>query len=500
MNGSPRVKAPKEDGGFSAVRSGAVRGVRWTTISAGASAALAFVQTMILARLLTPTDFGLMSMLLVVTGFGQLFSDMGVSNATIYRQDVAEESLSSLFWMNIACGACFCGILQLAAPLVAVGFSEARLEELLRIVALSFLVIPVGQQCEALLKKELRFDIVAGASVGSSAVQLLASVAGALGGLGVGSLVLGYICGALARVVVLVGNSFRTHRPRLHFAWADLRGYLSFGVCQMVDQGANYANNNISQVLIGAMLGPKALGYFTLANELAFRPAQLITPVVTRVLFPVLARLQTVPALARRTYFRALQTLCTVNAPVALGMAAVASLLIPVLYGEQWGPSVRLAEILALVSLLRSTGSPVGALLLAKGRTDLGMYWSLSKLTLQPLLLYGFVSRWGAYGAVLALLGFQAVMSALSYRLLLRRLLGPCARDLYRSIVRPLCLSLLMAGAVWGAKALSSDFAAGTSLILCLCVGLGSYMGLLIATRDPALDQARELIGLRRCA
>lgn len=125
-------------------------------------------------------------------------------------------------------------------------------------------------------------------------------------------------------------------------------------------------------------MGAQALGFYTLAWNLIIQPLQKLNPIITRVAFPVFAKLQDDNARLKRGYMSTLNILSAMNFPYFFGLAVVAPLLVPVVFGMQWLPSILLMQILCVVGLLRSTGNPIGSLLLAKGRADWGFKWNLA--------------------------------------------------------------------------------------------------------------------------
>ena len=132
-------------------------GIKWNGISVVAVVALQFVTLVVMAKLLSPSDFGLMGMIMVVIGFAQAFADMGISNAIIHRQDSTRLQLSSLYWLNILAGVIVFCVVCASAPLIVAFYREPRLYNLLFLTSVIFLITPFGQQFQILLQKELNF-------------------------------------------------------------------------------------------------------------------------------------------------------------------------------------------------------------------------------------------------------------------------------------------------------------------------------------------------------
>lgn len=466
----------------------------------GAGTALQFVTLAVLARLLSPSDFGLMGMVMVVIGFAQAFADMGISNAIIHRQDVLKEHLSSLYWLNIVAGAILVCLICAVIPLIVGFYREPRLHKLLYLSALIFLITPFGQQFQVLLQKELNFTGLAKIEIATSMVNAAVAIALALSGFGVYSLIWGQLAAASGKVLMLWGMGWRNWRPGLHFSTRDLKGYLSFGLYQMGERTMNYLNTNLDYLLIGSMFGAKSLGYYTLAYNLVVKPAMLINPVITKVAFPIFSRMQNETDRLKKGYLRVGQLLSTVNFPLMGGLAVVAPVLVPVIFGDQWLPSIILVQILTIVGLLRSTGNPVGSLLLAKGRADLGFKWNLALTVFQIPGLYLGAKLGGTVGVALAFAILMAIYSIFNYLILIRTLIGPCLHDYIQSMWPSLWMSGAMAVAVVAAGLLFQSSSQPVVLIIQVLCGAAVYLGLMFCNQKMLLVDIKNMVFNREVA
>ncbi len=407
----------------------AAEGAYWTGTSSVAATVLQFAQLAILARLLVPEDFGLMAMMMVVIGFAQAFADMGISNAIIHRQDTNAEHLSSLYWLNILAGIILFLLLLAAVPAIVAFFAEPRLAEFIPVTALIFLIAPFGQVYQALLQKNLRFRELAVSETSAAALSAVVAITAAIAGQGIYALIFGQLANFACKTSVLIGYGWPDWRPGRHFRRRDLEGYLNFGLFQMGERTVNYLNERLDQLLIGALLGAEALGYYHLAFNLVILPVTRINPVLTRVAFPIFARLQDSTERLRHGFMTMRRVLATVNFPLLFGLAVVVPVFVPTVLGEQWAPSILLVQILAGVALLRSTGNPVGPLLLARGRADMGFYWNVCIVSTQIPAVYIGAKVGGTVGVATALLLMQIAYFWGGYLFLVRRLLGPCLRS-----------------------------------------------------------------------
>lgn len=430
------------------LRRQALKGVTWTGLGAVGVLAAQMTQLVVLARLLRPEDFGLMGMVLIVIGFSQAYADVGVSGALVHHRDVTREELSSLYWLNVMVGVLLFVLLWLSAPLVAGLFHEERLVPLLRGISATFLILPLGKQFEVLLQRDLRFDVLAKQDVVAAAASAILAVTAAMLGAGVWALVLGTMATIVTRTVLLLVAGLGAHRPALHFRRTDLERFVGFGAYQMGERTVNYIADRLDQFVIGSLLGAVPLGFYTLAYNLTAQPVGRLNPIVTKVAFPIFCRVQDDQARLRRGYMAIVKLLTSVNAPLLLGLVAVAPRLVPSLFGAQWTPSIPLVQVLSLVALYRTIGNPVGSLLLAKGRADLGFNWNVGRLLVSVPVVWAGARAGGALGVAVSLLLLQAALAPLSYYLLVRPMVGACARDYFLAVMRPTGLALLMAALV----------------------------------------------------
>lgn len=430
------------------LKSQAVSGVKWTTVSTVATTGLHFLRLAILARLLSPQDFGFMAMIVVVIGFAQVYADMGISNAIIHRQDTTRDQLSSLYWLNIMAGVAVFFIVLAVNPLIVTFYKEPRLASLLPWAALVYLITPIGQQFQILLQKNLLFRPLAIIETVSAFCGLVTAVGFALAGTGVFSLILGQLADSGTRALSLAGIGLRKWRPRMRFKRSDLQGYLGFGLYQMGERSINYLNSNIDKLLIGSLLGARILGYYSLAWNLAIQPIARINPIITKVMFPIFAKIQNDIVTLRKGYLSMIKMLSSINFPLLVGMATTAPVLIPVVFGQEWLPAVFLLQILAFVSLLRSKGNPIGSLLLAKGRADLAFKWNVIIFVTHLSGVYLGVKLGGVRGVALALIGLQISYIFPSYYILVRKLINCSFKEYLASMSQVFAFSLLMGGVV----------------------------------------------------
>lgn len=477
----------------------AVRGVRWTTLSMLLVTITQMIRLVVLGRILEPEIFGLLAMMLVVTGFVETLGQMGLSEAIIQRPDPTRIELSTLYWLNIIMGGLLYAALLLVTPLIAALYSTPELEQLLPWVALAFLISPWGVQFKALLQKRLHFKPLAIVEIFASVVGMLLAIVLAMQGYGVWSLVWGQLAQSIvmALSLVLVGWQ-RQMLPGFYFNYSSVKSYLSFGLHLLGSNILNYFNSRIDQLVVGALLGSQALGYYSMAFNLVLQPVSRINPMLTQVAFPVLSKVRSDKVRLKRGYFRMLDLLTSINAPVLMGIAAVAPLLIPFMLGDQWLPAVPLIQVLAIFSLIRSTGNAGGSLLLACGRADFAFYLNLARFMVIPLAIVIGANIGGLQGVVWTLLGLQMISFFAWYRFVVRRLLGDCFKGFIGSLIVPVIFTVPMAGAVIGIAPFLSTLPEAMQLSMQILIGGVIYVGLYFSFRKEFVKEQLRLFFKRQ--
>ncbi len=481
------------------LKSQAVSGVKWNGLATSIKIAIQFFSVAVLAHLLAPGDFGLVSMAVVATGFIQAFADLGLSNAIIHRQDATREQLSSLYWLNLGAGFVLFILLWLVAPLVAAYFREPAVSNILRWSALSFLIAPFGQQWQILLRREMRFkalsliEVIEGIGYAAFAIGL------ALAGFGVMSLVWAGLARTLIKAGLLAVIAVRRHwLPMPHFSCLDLKGFVGFGLFQMGERAMNFLATNVDYLIIGRFLGPKALGYYTLAYNLMRMPLIYINPVVVSVAFPAFSRVQHQDDLLRRGYSKVLQYLGGVTFPIMAGMFVVAPIFVPLVYGEPWLPTVPVIQVFCLLGASKSLGNPLGSILMAKGRADLGFY--LNVLAVFGYAISNFIGvQWGIVGVAVSTVAFAfLVLKPLDFylRWLTIRM---TIREFWLAIRFPFYAAMAMLVLIYGLRHLLplADQLL-TFMAVLIVAGVAAYGGTLWLLDRSFIIEAWQYLGLGR--
>lgn len=344
-----------------------VKGVAWTILSQVSRLLITLVVTAVLARLLSPKDFGLIAMVAVFSSFFTLFNDMGLPSAIIHKREVTEEELSSAFWINLLEGLTITVVLLLLAPVIAGFYSKSMLKPIVMVMSMLFTISSLGMIQSALFSKRMDFrtlaiiEITAAALGGGVAVTLAAT------GFGVWSIVSNSITQACVLGTLLFVLS--SWKPKLLMRWKPVRGLLGYGLPLMGFNFVNYFSRNLDNLLIGRYLGASQLGYYDVAYRSLLFPLQNVSSVIGRVIFPALSHMEDDKARVREAYIRATRYIAVITFPLMAGLFVLAPQLVRVVLGTKWERSIFLIQVLALVGALGSIYTTIGWIYMSQGRT-----------------------------------------------------------------------------------------------------------------------------------
>jgi PST family polysaccharide transporter len=469
-------------------------GVAWTGAGKSVVQLVGAVVTLVLARVLTPADFGLVAMVAVITGFLAVFGEMGFAAALVQRAVVEERHRSSVFWLNLLLGLTLAGLLWLAAPFVARFYGEPRLVWLVRVLALDFLLSPFAMVQHAMLSRDLEFRTLAAAeTVGALCASALA-VGMALWGMGAWALVGRALAATAAEALVLWALS--PWRPHWLFDRGALRDLFGFSANLFGYSTLNYWSSQIDDLLIGRFFGPASLGLYGRAYSTMMMPVTEVGSVLARVMFPTFSRLQHDPAETKQIYLRLLSVIAFITFPVMFGLAVLSRPFILVLFGPKWSGAATVLSIYCIVGASHAIGSTVAWIYKSAGRTDRMLRWGLvaSAVTIAGIVIG---VRLGSIESVAACYALATVV-VLGYPrfAVAGKLIGLTAFEVFRVVRGALGVALLMAAAVWGlGLVVSARVPAAVDLGLRVLVGVFLY---LVAARAFEVRGLSELRGAVR--
>ena len=433
---------------------------------------LTFAAAAILARLLSPREFGLVGMVLGVTGLVGIFNELGLSTATVQRQEITQQQVSNLFWINVAVS----GVVSLAtcalAPLLAKFYRDPRVTWIAVALSLMFLLTGSTVQHRAILTRQMRFRAVAIIDVTSMFVGFASACLLAWNGFAYWALVVQQLANAMACLLLIWWTS--KWRPSLPRRKSGVRPLLSFGAHLTVADFIGRLSVNSDTVLIGRLFGAVPLGLYTRASVLLARPLEQVFAPINAVMDPVLARLQTDPERYRRTFLRTFDVLAMVVFTFAAVCLALSKPLVLVVLGPKWTGVIPLFSAFALAAITTPLSGVVSWIYQSQGRgkDQLRSHTAAGVVT---VLAYIVGLMWGPRGLILSLaITSAAIRLPIVYYIAGRS--GPVStRDLWNGFVSQL--------PAWGTvylATLSARMALANSspiVQVLVCAPIGLFLG-----------------------
>ncbi|MEP6657670.1 MAG: oligosaccharide flippase family protein [Betaproteobacteria bacterium] len=426
-----------------------VSGAGWMILYKVLERGIALASVMVLARLLVPSDFGVMALAMSVLALLEILGSFGFDTALIQRQDAARAHFDAVWTFNVALGlAMALAMAALAWPLAAL-YGDPRLVGVMLVLAGARAIQGFENVGIVRFRKDLQFDrefrfLLARRLATSVLVTIpLAFVFRSYWALLAGNF--GGTC-----IAVLLSYAMHPYRPRV--ATAGIRELLQFSKWLFMTAVVEALHQRMADLIVGRFAGTAALGSLAMAREIARIPREMVAP-VHRAVFPGYVSLAGDIALLRHSYLRVTSVLMLLALPAAAGLCLLAGRVVPLLLGTQWLAAVPLVQLLALNGVLLVLLSTAHNVILAVGNArSASLVLAFDLLLALPLMLW-LVPAWGAPGAAVALLA-GSVCSLPLYLKTLRRTIGLRSRELAAMLVRPACATAIMAGFVawlqWG--------------------------------------------------
>lgn len=376
-----------------------ITGTIWSFIDSFANQGIQFIAGIVLARILSPREFGLIGMLTIFIALSQSFIDSGFTHALIRKQNCTQTDYSTVFYFNFVVGIIFYFILFFSAGSISVFFNEPQLELLLQVLGIGLILNALGIIQRTILTKDINFKLQTRVSIVASTLSGIIAIAMAFNGFGVWSLV----------ALTLSRFGFTSFflwmwakwKPSLVFSKKSFKELFSFGNKLLLSGLIDTAYRNIYYIIIGKYFSAVELGYFTRADQFQALPSQQLTGVFGRVSYPILSTIQNDVKKLRNAYKQIIKSTMLITFVFMLGMAAIAKPMILTLIGEQWLPSVIYLQMLCFVGMFYPLHALNLNMLKVLGRSDLFLRLEIIKTVLAiPVIIIGIL-----YGIKIMILG-----------------------------------------------------------------------------------------------
>jgi teichuronic acid exporter len=363
-----------------------VSGLTWSFLDNFSNLGIQFIIGIILARLLSPKEFGLIGMITVFISLSQFFIDSGFSNSLIRKKNCTQNDYSTIFYFNLITSIVLYFFLFFLAVPISIFFNEPELTDIIRVIGVCLIVSSFSVIQRTILTKRIDFKLQTRISVISSILSGIISIYMAYFGFGVWSLVWKFISAALFTSVLLwLWNQWY---PKMIFNYNSFKEHFKYGYKLLLTNLINVIYENVYYIIIGKYFNAETLGYYTRAQQFSNLPSLNITGVIQRVSFPVLSQLKDDPKKLKHAYKKLIISTMYISFILMLSLAAVSKSLILVLIGVKWNTSILYLQLLCFSAMLYPLHALNLNILNVVGRTDLSLKIEIiKKLLIIPIII-----------------------------------------------------------------------------------------------------------------
>ena len=455
---------------MSSIASKSIHGILWSAIERFSLQGVQFLIGIVLARLLSPSDFGMIGMMSIFMSVSQTFIDCGFSSALIRQKEVSAKDYGTTFLINFFISLLTFLILFFTAPFIAKFYNTPELELVLQVFSTTLIINALFAVHNVKLMRNVDFKTQSKASICAATISGAVGITLAYNGFGVWSLVIQAICNSVMNLILL--TFLLKWFPTPKFSSKSFHNLFGFGSKILIASLISSIYSNIYNIVIGKKFSAATLGYYTRADQMGQLPSQNIAGILSRVTYPILSQLQEDSVRLRSVYIKYLQLSCFVIFPLMMGLAALAKPLIILLLGEKWVPSVILLQILCFGLMLDPICNINLNLLYVKGRSDLVLKLEIIKKTIAITILIASLP-FGLTGlcAGRALYGIIATLLNMTYT---KRFIDLSIWGQAKLILPSLALSLVMAAGSYCATIIGLNYA--LQLFSGITIGLILYL------------------------
>ncbi|MGH8064829.1 MAG: oligosaccharide flippase family protein [Candidatus Entotheonellia bacterium] len=477
------------------------KSIFWIVWSRGAVQTVSFIATLGIARLLHPSDYGLMALAVVWTSTITTLSEMGLGAAIIQFRDMEESELSACFWLTMAVAGTGYLALFIGAPVIAEWFATPTLTAVLRTLGLTLPITAVRVVPDSLLRKRLELDKISKAEIASAILSIPVTISLAWGGAGVWALVAGSLVTAVVQSLAMFWfirwhPTLRVNGGRLkkilHFSFAMLGSRIFWSVYQQSDT-----------IVLGKIAGKVHVGFYSMAMELATLPVVKVSAVINQLAFPVMAELQTDREALRVSFLWVVRLVAWTTFPLCLGMTQVAEDLVHIALTGKWLPAVPIIQVLSIYAMIRSIAVLLPPVLTARYRARFLFGYNLMMLGVMPLVFWAGAAQLGAMGVAVAWVVVYPILLSRMARVALSEL-DVSWKMLWQQLQPPLLSTVVMLIAMvavhwsfslWGSDLALSRPAVISRLVAMTLAGVSVYGLCLWAFGGQVLTEIREVAG-----
>lgn len=475
------------------LRRNVVRAVGASSVGTLLAKIISLTSTLVLARLLTPEDFGLMAMASTVTGFIGFFNEIGLGAAIIQKQDLKKDETSSCFGIALIASSLLTLVIAGLSWPAATFFNMPQLQNLLCVLGLGFVFGALNTVPLALLRKELRFQTVLWLGVCNSIVQSFVAIPLASLGYGYWSIVGGFFA---AQIVTTVWYwSAAKWRPTWPLHVRKGLPLLGYGASITSTRLLWHAYMNADKLIIGKILGEGAVGLYDVSRSLASLPTSQVSGMVTNIATPVFAKLQSELDQLSAAHLRMTRGVACITFPLLAGMAVLAGELIDVVLGSKWHAAILPLQALCVSEMVVSISSLQSQVLIATNRVQQLVRYNILCAVIIPFSMGLGAYFYGLVGTAVAWSVTYPILACWLFRQACKATQRPIS-VIWSTLNQVIAGTVLMAGAVFLLLQLldANAFSSGAKLFAGIGLGAFTYLGYIIYVDTAGLKEIRQVL------
>ncbi|MDW2113373.1 lipopolysaccharide biosynthesis protein [Vibrio sp. 1731] len=471
------------------LKSKTVSGGIITSISQALKLTLQISSNIILARLLTPEDFGLVAMVSVVATFIIMFKDLGLSQATIQSKSITHAQVSTLFWVNVVFGLAFMVLTIIISPFVASFYQQPELRNITILLAIGIFVGGLTVQHQAIMRRKMMYKEIAIIDILSMVSGITVAIITALLGFGYWALVLLQLTQAL---VLMIGVwYFSRWLPGKPEKLKNINSMLAFGGYMSMYSFVNYFARNLDTILIGWKWGAVPVGLYSRAYSLLLLPIGQLTAPFSSIAVPALSRLQESPKEFNNFYLKMVRVIAYLSMPLIIVMSILSYEIVIFLLGEEWEEAARIFQLLSFAAFWQPIASTVGWIYVSLGKVKRMMKWGFIGTGVMATFMYLGLEG-GAEGVAYY---YSVSMWVLIIPIFLYAFHGTALtlKMLGKSIALPVANAILVGISFYVAKSICMYEGVFTSILWTIIIGSSLYGTSLIIFK-PIRDDIKTVL------
>lgn len=470
----------------------ASKGALWGLSSNIAVSAISFVGTAILARILSPKDFGLLGMAGVFTGVVQLFGHLGLGTALVQKKNIDDEYLSTAFWSSLFVSGGLIVVSVILAPFASLFFNEPVIKWVIICLSANFVISSFSSVYKTLLYREIKMKKISLIEISSRFGRVIIIIACALFGMGFWSIVIGIVVEAILKTILFIVTA--NWIPKFCFSKSKFKELFHYGK-NIYGQGfLTYFNQNMDFIVTGRLLGAKLLGFYQFSYNLPYLVKTYIQDGIGPVVFPVFSKVQDDNERLSRGFLNAVKYISLITFPAMFGLSFCAEDFISVVYGARWLPAAGPLKLLCFGAALASVHCVAFCLFNSRGRPDIGFKWNLFRLPITVALVV-ILSKRGIIGIAWAM--FLTEFLTISTAYFATKILDMHFEKYLKTILPAIISSIVMTFLLYFSRRyVISHFNEYIRLMLSTAIGCCAYIAFLKIFYQKEVEGLQDFIKL----